>query len=165
MPARTAQSFLDKYWDKTLPVDPIAIAKAAGIEVRPSYDLGDGISGSFEYEDGAEGQHPVITYNLNDSILRQRFTVAHELGHFAFGDADHGKVFRDGSKNFNIDNYDPVEVRANQFASQLLMPTDVVNGLIEKRNITSPSELAAKFKVSGLAMHYRLKSMGWLSGY
>ena len=147
-----------------LPVDPIAIARAAGIEVRSSSQLND-ISGSFEYEDDIDGKRPVITYNINDSQVRQRFTVAHELGHFAFNDASEGKVFRDSSKNFTMDNYDPVEVRANKFASELLMPSEVVDGLIEKRNITSPAILAAKFSVSSAAMHYRLKALGWLNGY
>ena len=51
----------------------------------------------------------------------------------------------DGAQNFTMEHHDSVEVRANQFAMELLMPEDVVNGLIEKRNLTNPSVLAGRF--------------------
>ena len=82
---KTIQRFLNSYWNKRIPVDPIAIAQAAGIEVRSSAHLND-FSVSSEDEGGLDGRCPVITYNVHDSLMRQRFAMAHALGHFAFGD-------------------------------------------------------------------------------
>jgi len=156
MPARTAQAFLDRYWDRKLPVDPVAIAHSAGVKVI-SEALGT-LAGKFEIVEGVPGG-PVISYNVFDPILRQRFTIAHELGHFAL---QHGARFRDSAQEFSLANYDPVEAAANKFAAELLMPAAVVNALINGRNMTDFNTLATTFNVSTVAMKYRLKNLGWL---
>lgn len=56
-----------------------------------------------------------IIYNDNDSIERIRWTWAHELGHY----------FLKHDFN-NIDDYDIQETEANYFASQLLMPLELL---------------------------------------
>jgi len=137
-------------------VDPVAIAHAAGVKV-----IGEALgtlAGKFEIVEGISGG-PVISYNVLDPTLRQRFTIAHELGHYAL---QHGARFRDSTQSFSLANYDPVEAAANKFAAELLMPAAVVNGLINKRNITDFNTLAQLFNVSSVAMKYRLKNLGWL---
>lgn len=153
-PARIAQSYLEQYWDQTLPVDPVAIAKAAGVRVFMNPDMGR-YSGYF-YEDESG---PAIEYNGRDSLVRQRFTIAHEFGHFALR---HGPRPRDSAEAFSLTNYDPVETDANKFAAELLMPSAVVNGMIRMHDITDFERLAAMFNTSGVAMKFRLKNLGWL---
>ncbi len=153
-PKKKARLFLQKYWGGTLPVDPIRIARGAGVEVR-HWTKPNPLSGLFEYRD----ETPVIVYNKSDPEVRQRFTIAHELGHFAL---EHGKAFRDPARNFSLSNYDPEEVSANQFAAELLMPAEAVDALIAEQGITDFSKLARKFHVSEVAMEYRLKNLGWL---
>ena len=60
------------------PVPVFTLAKQLGLgcEARP---LGPNISGMLEKE--ADGQYRLY-YNENDPETRQRFTVAHEIGHF-----------------------------------------------------------------------------------
>jgi Zn-dependent peptidase ImmA (M78 family) len=153
-PARIAQSFLERHWDQQLPVDPVAIAKDAGVRVFTNPELGRYAGWFYEHE-GV----PTIEYNARDSLVRQRFTIAHELGHFAL---NHGPRPRDSAEAFSLSNYDPLESEANKFAAELLMPAAVVNGMIRMHDITDFEQLAAMFNTSGVAMKFRLKNLGWL---
>jgi Zn-dependent peptidase ImmA (M78 family) len=154
MPINAAREMLDKHWDKRLPVNPVAIAQAAGVTVYRDPNAGS-ISGRFEIADGS----PRIYVNSHESRLRQRFTIAHELGHFALR---HGSRFRDTAGSFASVQIDPVETQANRFAAELLMPAAAINGLIERRGITDFAQLVELFDVSQQAMQFRLKNLGWL---
>jgi Zn-dependent peptidase ImmA (M78 family) len=62
----------------TLPIDPIACAKYLGVNVQP-VTLEADISGLFVMKD----KMAFIRYNENEkNDKRNRFTIAHELGHF-----------------------------------------------------------------------------------
>lgn len=81
------------------------------------------------------------------SRLRDKFTLAHEMGHYFLHfkkDTEHKKAKRSGSG--------PIEWEANWFAAGLLMPQD----LIEKKHLTSASSLAYFFDVSLEAAAVRL---------
>jgi len=153
-PARIAQSYLEQHWNKELPVDPVAIAKAAGVRVFTNPDMGS-YAGWFYDHEGV----PTIEYNGRDPLVRQRFTIAHELGHFAL---KHGPRPRDSADAFSLNNYDPVETDANKFAAELLMPAAVVNGMIRTHGITDFERLSHMFNTSGVAMKFRLRNLGWL---
>lgn len=151
----TAQRILDIYWDRNIPVDIDDIARRMGVEVHylPKLAGGDDISGRFDIVNGM----PTCYIRDTDIEQRQRFTLAHELGHFAL---NHGGGFRDNSVSFNIYNYDQREVDANAFAAELLMPKMAIDYVIDKMKISLLSEFAQLFKVSVPAMRYRLKNLG-----
>lgn len=108
----------------------------------------DGLS---EYVNGI----PVIVLldGINDGA-RQRFTIAHELGHLVL--------------NINDDELDE-EKLCNRFASSLLMPKEaVVNEFGVSRSNISLYELVAfkkEYKVSIAATIYRLKDLNIISEY
>ena len=102
---------------------------------------------------------PRIVFNVVDHKLRQRFTVAHELGHHIL---HHGNSFRDPAKNFSLNNYDPKEAGANRFAAELLMPEDSLKFFVYRRGMKQVPQLAETFKVSEQAMLFRLKNLGWV---
>jgi len=105
----------------------------------------------------------VIYYKITDHPNRQRFTIAHELGHFFLGHLDgHKKMFRDTTKNYSLSTYDIYEQEANDYAARLLMPDDKISFLIETESIYDIQTLAKIFKVSEVAMTYRLKNLGWI---
>lgn len=146
---------LKTYWDQKLPVDPIAIAQKMGADVRPSDAMGD-ISGWFSLSENG----PEIHYNIKEPSVRQRFTVAHELGHYVLS---HGDNFRDPVSSFSSSNYDPIEASANKFAAELLMPATLVSRAIEDHGISDIGRLAKLFNVSEAAMKFRLKNLNWIS--
>lgn len=160
MPIKTASSLLSKYRSgkKTLklPIDPRDVAAIECVSVIADSALdAENVSGEFNYQ----GWQPVIKYNPNDSVKRQRFTIAHELGHFML---KHGHTFRDNKKNFTLLNFDAREVAANKFATELLMPSDTIDVLINQRNINDISELSKIFDVSTAAMKFRLENLGYI---
>jgi Zn-dependent peptidase ImmA (M78 family) len=137
----------------------MAVARKLGIDVAPDPALAEqNLSGIF-----SRNQHgdPSCRYNPNEPMVRQRFTVAHEIGHYVFGHK--GQLFRDPKQNFSLDSYDPSEAACNRFAAELLMPELAVKHLIMEENIQDVRALADKFGVSEVAMQYRLADLGWIS--
>lgn len=95
---------------------------------------------SYESTDGNDGyckmypNEPFIFVNMLCSKNRQRFTVAHELGHIVLGHV--GKytlINREPSVNDN-----PIEAEANVFASRLLAPACVLHEI----GVKSPQEIS-----------------------
>ncbi len=162
-PKVEARALLDRYWaDKPMPVDPVAIAALMGVQVLKG-DLPENIAGVLLKR---MGHDPRIVVQATDSKNRRRFTVAHELGHF---------VYRGATSAIDEDQYeyvdqrsslaqagtDKVEVFANQFAAELLMPESVVREA-SRRMKHATAALAAAFGVSQEAMSYRLRKLGLL---
>lgn len=117
--AREADRVLGELEIATLPVDPLAIAEARGIDVTAaSLDC----SGCLV----KAGDNFGILYS---NVLRnegfERFTVAHELGHFHLPGHPQ-KIFRNGSSmhrsRSGFISRDPIEREADLFAASLLMP-------------------------------------------
>lgn len=103
-----------------------------------------------------------IFINDADSLTRQRFTIAHELGHFLL---HKGKQFVDefsAGETFYRDGEDTAEEReANYFAACLLMPARLVEETWP--NCKDPKDAAKKFEVSEVSMTYRLKKLDLIS--
>lgn len=154
-----AETFLMSYWGLAIPVDPAAIARAAGVRVEAlSPDVPDTFSGEFNPD---EPNGPVIRYNPNHARVRQRFTLAHELGHYALG---HGAAYRDDNPaNFNVDGFDFAETAANKFAAELLMPYEVLDLMLLQMKPFSIAKAAREFDVSESALYWRMHNLGMLS--
>ena len=143
------------------PVDVKGLIKTLGIDVEFS-NLGDDISGVIERRNN--GSY-LITVNAGDSESRQRFTMAHELGHYIYhrekmGDCiEDNRMYRStyGSKHYNNNISQKEETQANQFAANLLMPSDLIVQL--KNENFSDEEIAKKLCVSQKALKIRLESL------
>lgn len=114
-----------------------------------STPLSDGFSGQII-------QMPQITgimYNSTHSQHRQRYTVAHELGHFMMNHiltATYKEVV-------NLKNKLKIEKEANIFAAELLMPKEMIKNALKSRKYTA-KELATLFDVSEEAMWFKIES-------
>ena len=99
-----------------------------------------------------------IFVNANHSEVRRRFTIAHEIAHFAL----HRDLIGDGITEdalYRSGLSDAVEREANGLAAEILMPRHLVRDAFEK-GTRSAEHLAAKFEVSPQAMEYRMKNLG-----
>ena len=137
-----------------------------------SFDLGDDVSGVLVIEENS----PRIGYNPSESNVRQRFTLAHELGHFVLHcNKKQNGLFVDSTKvMFRRQGSTPSELRqerqANAFAAAILMPEDLIKkeyeALNEQRDYltddTIVKKLSSIFKVSEIAMTYRLMNLGYI---
>ncbi|MTD33254.1 ImmA/IrrE family metallo-endopeptidase [Paludibacterium denitrificans] len=155
MVATRASAVLGKYWDGYLPVNVEAIASAMGVEVR--YEFMGETSGEIHLEDG----RPIMRVNEWDAPVRQRFTIAHELGHYALGHLreDGQKFFRDDRSHYSM-SASRLERDANHFAASILMPTDAVHYVIQNGHATTLPALTEMFGVSRAAMQYRAANLG-----
>ena len=144
-----------------VPVDKIARAQNARIQYVP-FD-GD-LSGMAFIKDGVA----VIGVNALHHPNRQRFTIAHELGHIQLHRAlieaevhlDQGSLKRDALAAAGTDNN---EIEANAFAAELLMPQALLKAALGGRSVDLEDDaaiatLARKFKVSEAAMRFRFET-------
>jgi len=93
---------------------------------------------------------------------RQRFTIAHELGHWichAHGVDSAPTYCR--SQDVSQDTDRTLEREANVFGAELLMPEVAVREAWAA--FPDTSKLASRFEVSGLAAQWRLYSFGLVS--
>lgn len=139
------------------PVRLSAIAGALGVRVVAT-DLPSGISGEIRPDPDHPGNF-VIKVNRNDSSRRQRFTVAHEIGHFLLHRDEIGNGITDDVL-YRSTLSDRREAQANRIAADLLMPQQLVDEWLERAKTLKVDNvvgfLADKFNVSEAAMKIRL---------
>lgn len=154
-----ASATLRAHWDGQVPVNVVAVARGLRLEVIADAELsarGDGLSAVLEH--GASGQL-TLRYNSKDAHVRQRFAIAHAIGHFVLG---HRGVREDPPGHFSARVLNPEERACNRFATELLMPAPSVKHVIMKEELTDIQALAERFAVSEVAMAYRLEQLGWI---
>jgi Zn-dependent peptidase ImmA (M78 family) len=152
------------------PVDVRLIAQRLGLTIV-SLDLGEDVSGLLL----SKGDSTVIAVQHGDNEKRQRFTIAHEIGHFylrhQFTPGEHVHVDRGHAvtprNSRSSTGVDPKEIEANQFAACLLMPSALISAKIKTLGVKQLRDfhitgLADEFKVSEQAMTIRLSTLGYL---
>lgn len=163
------KSILEDYKINTAPVDIEKICTELGISIkRGSFE--DDLSGFAFNRRGTQ----VIGVNAEDGPLRQRFTIAHELGHLKLDPRDSinydlhfAMHLRDTTSSLGTKLK---EVEANFFAAEILMPAAFLRKDIarlaksgidfEDDNIVS--KLAKEYQVSQHAMSVRLASLHYV---
>lgn len=159
------EKLFDQLGNGGVPVDVEGIARSLGLEVIYA-DLGDGNSGLL-ISDGATAQ---ICVEESESSVRQRFTIAHEIGHYSlrhqFENGEHVHVDKGNYISQRgptaSDGSNAKEIEANQFAAALLMPSNSIRQWAAKfaGDDKQVSRLSEMFNVSEQAMTIRLTSLG-----
>jgi Zn-dependent peptidase ImmA (M78 family) len=145
--------------------DLLSICEELGINVFKQDFFDDTLSGLIE----KDGDQWAIYVDSTDPIERQRFTIAHELGHFFSWKAgklskavldSHGELedkaylTRDTATNS-----DPIETEANAIAAELLMPKNIIEAMIAEN--LNPDEMAKQLNVSASALAFRLINLNY----
>jgi Zn-dependent peptidase ImmA (M78 family) len=164
-----AQNLLARLAIKSLPTPVEKIAKALGAEVRFA-PFDEELSGMIYVKEGV----PIIGVNSLHHPNRQRFTIAHELGHLELHremitsnvhvDKEFPALMRDTKSSTGTEQ---IEIEANQFAAELLMPRLMIDQVLAGKQFDIDDdrpieELAKKFRVSKQALEYRIRSVGHL---
>jgi len=170
-PRREALRVLEKHHrTHRLPVDIEAIAgEYATVAKRP---LDRDVSAVLA---PLEGGKWLILVNEEHVEVRQRFSIAHELGHlllhaYTAPHADRAFRFRDARSS---EGSALEEIQANRFAAELLMPADQVLSALRTQQLDhapeTPEEdrtlqdvatnLAGRLKVSTQAMTIRISTL------
>ncbi|MFD6073738.1 ImmA/IrrE family metallo-endopeptidase, partial [Amycolatopsis lurida] len=153
-----AERFLAQHGTVSPPVPVEDIATWLGAEVvrAPS----EGTESAFLVRDG---RRVIIGVNSRQSRRRQRFSIAHELGHWQMHEGR--PLIIDHSIRINRRNElssaatDTEEIEANSFAAALLMPKKWVQDAVDREQLLGVNDrdqltqsLAKEFDVSTEAM-------------
>ncbi|HLO97647.1 MAG TPA: ImmA/IrrE family metallo-endopeptidase [Fimbriimonas sp.] len=159
---------LRQLYSLSTPVDVKATAERLGIAVMMNQLEAD-VSGMLILHGG----RAFIAVNQGHHRTRQRFSIAHEIGHYVLhrGKSD---LFVDGSYSMHRDSQSSTgeviwEIQANAFAAELLVPELELRSIVGARQIdpfdeTTIRRIAAHFDVSPYALSVRLGALG-LSGH
>ena len=155
---------------------PIPIEMIArNLNTHVSYEPFDGDLSGVLYKDKED---TIIGVNSSHPLTRQRFTIAHEIGHLILHEPDTVHI----DKNFRLhfrnelssQATDIREIEANAFAAAILMPAnllrskfdDVIREGIDIDSGTDEiSSLAREFQVSSQALMIRLSKLGMLENF
>lgn len=155
-----ARSIILRQGIKSAPVPIDKIARTCGVTLQYA-PFDDELSGMAFIKNGV----PFIGVNSLHHPNRQRFTIAHELGHHILhkdllGNSVHvDKVIlkRDRISSSGVDLN---EIEANAFAAEILMPTAWIETLIsdglDVADEVKVSDIARKFKVSVAALQFKI---------
>lgn len=107
-----------------LPIDLLALAKSRDILVEAKPSVAKGVSGML-LRVGDDFAIGYATHIKSNGF--QRFSIAHELGHYFLGHADAmfrgGKTVHESQAGFG--SREQIELEADHFAAGLLMPSDL----------------------------------------
>lgn len=164
---RIVKGILQKHNIVAPPIPIELIAKKEGVLLKYSV-FEDNISGLLYRKNNKD----VIGVNEDHSPNRQRFTIAHEFGHYILNHQGnlfvdkHHKLYRN---EISKEGTSREERQANKFAAEILMPEEMLINELSKYDdpdIEDPSQLnkiAEKFKVSPQALTIRLANLGVIS--
>ncbi|MDX2085494.1 MAG: ImmA/IrrE family metallo-endopeptidase [Candidatus Melainabacteria bacterium] len=160
---RNLIDLIKEYTSEPVPVQIEYLIRDLGIELNKKAELDPDIAGQIELENGRYK----ISINRNDHYFRQRFTMAHELGHYIFhrelldsGCIVDNRLYRNTNSSAQVTELH--ESEANHFAANLLMPLHHIKKDFEEALSESlPEEkalarVAAKWQVSPAAMRIQL---------
>jgi Zn-dependent peptidase ImmA (M78 family) len=167
--ARVAK-ILNDFGVRVPPVPVDKIAKGLGAQLRFS-PLDEELSGMIYISGGT----PIIGVNSLHHPNRQRFSIAHETAHLVLhrplisGKVHVDKEFQVPLMRLNRDEIsalgtDKIEIQANQFAAELLMPRAWFEAALASKSFDIDNEgpldeLAKKFRVSRQALEYRIRNL------
>lgn len=148
----------------------VTSASEAAMKVRASWQVGDGpianlvsfieatgilvVEGDFGGADidgitlRPPGMKPVVVLNSDRPADRKRFSLAHEYGHVVL----------------HAFPYEAMEMEANEFAAELLMPrSGILPDLRRELSIPRLGQLKQKWRTAMAAIIYRAKTLGAIS--
>ena len=153
-----ARKVLEDYKLNQLPIDVEGLCDSLGITINYvdfsaiEGKVGKEISGAIK----KNGETYTILVNEDESDVRARFTIAHELGHYFLHVKNDSRQI---VTSFRRDRSHR-ETAANKFAAELLMPKKLIKEEYSKMVIPVSDTLAKKFEVSKPAMRIRLDGLG-----
>ena len=144
-------------------VDPKYIANQLGINVIKNDYLPDNEAGKCYIQDDI-----TIEYKPQNTIYRENFSIAHELGHIVKHMSPANNTFTDSSellyaRNDYIDSLTLEEKEADEFAGYLLIPEESLNSIVDQlteEESISASLISDIYKVSEGTVYHALKSRG-----
>ena len=148
-----ANKIIYSYWNLKISVDVYQVAENMGFHIVENQNEDN--NAILNLNNNNESH----INNLNEQKLQNRFTIAHQLGHYFL---NHKKtkqddfIFVDDDDVFNgKKNYDYREVEANMFAARLLIPTDALREIMINVKNATIEDVAQLFQVKESYIAYK----------
>lgn len=172
-----ARNMLEKACALAQPVDLALVLDKLELELRVN-PMEEEYSGFL-----AVDKRMIVVNELHPAV-RQRFTIAHEIGHYDLhrSDQDAADVFIDRTTDFDNEQETyfrrsqlsaadyRMEAEANAYAAGLLMPRELLERYLDRHlgeidlSKTEGIEMVAEaFDVSRIAMGYRLRNLNLIA--
>lgn len=136
---------------QSAPVDLAGMARGLGLVVSSDPSLPQDVSGYIK----RDKQGYFIGVNPKHALVRQRFTVAHEIAHYLLHRDQIGDgVLDDALYRSSLSS--ALEAEANKWAAAILMPPQLIERLRAETPGINNSELASRLQVSTQALSIRL---------
>lgn len=154
-----AEKLLREFPAEHLPIDVFGLIEKKGLNIIFE-EIEDEHSGFLLVEKGKA----TVAINSGHHINRQRFTAAHELGHYMLHAKGTDHFFADQAFQRSVASStgeDTIEVDANRFAAEILMPKNRIEEKAGGKTLTDVDvyRLALDFRVSEQAMTLRLVNL------
>ncbi|MFC4621904.1 ImmA/IrrE family metallo-endopeptidase [Comamonas nitrativorans] len=150
-----AEGVLRTYWDQTVPVNLAHIAKAMQITVALS-ELGSACA----RVELPPQRKPRIVIDRSQPLERQRYGVAHALGHLALHHLRPGGAHTiEVSDSYHCDVQLRIDSEANDFALRLLMPEQALRESLHDLQLGQLEQLALLFQVAPILIKQRMADL------
>lgn len=147
-----AKNFCQEHNISNYPVNIVNLCSQNGLKVFEEY-LPNDVSGFIvvqpdDFENYKTGK--LIVVNLSDIPKRRRFTIAHELAHYILHKQESATLYahRDAGQHGGI------ETEADTFASNILMPENLVRIAIKRLESESRVKLPLSMKISYISNEF-----------
>lgn len=159
-----AQKIISALEFKQYPIPIVDILNKLNFSVFSS-DMPDGISGFLLISPDLKedfGSDKIMAVDKNDKIGRQRFTLAHEFGHYLF-DYDENRDYRFVSTYKMADSESEEEKIPSRFAAEFLMPSEIFKSryseLAKLTKYERFKQLIEDFNVTEKSVEFRFKEL------
>ncbi|KXS40967.1 MAG: hypothetical protein AWU54_1788 [Candidatus Frackibacter sp. T328-2] len=142
-PEHKARELLHSFGILKPPINPYNICSRLNIKISHAYF--DKANAFFTLKNGVK--EIILNHSINYS-LREKFTIAHEIGHYWL---NHGQITACPTSDImNYESNEKIELEADRFAAELLMPSFTFAEDVDKLplSIRSFKILAKKYKTS-----------------
>ncbi len=142
---------------KEAPIKLFPIAEKLNLEIIPYDDFPNDVSALLL----KQKERSIIGVNTKHSKTRQRFSIAHEIGHYVLAHykesyLDLTDIYEDAN-NLHSSLKDFEEKEANCFASELLIPAGMITKDFKK--LKDAPSLAEQYEVSDQALWIKLMKL------
>lgn len=147
-------------------LDLVKLCDRLGLNCYEAVFENNGLSGAILKDE--DGERFSIYVNKDHHPNRQRFTIAHEIGHY-ISYLLHSHSYQQLAESDGFEDYllalradgviSNAETEANQIAAELLMPEAIVKELVNRD--ASIETMKKTFGVSEAALSIRLNSLGY----
>ena len=151
-PSQLANSIYNKYWDGYIPINVEKMIREMGYQIQESNEIDCALY-------TVSNEEIIFSIRKDFSSKRKRYVLAHLLGLVLMNIPLTHLI---NLNSFSPSQANSVDRKAQCFATCLLVPKEILDLMVIKKNMTNVNDLANTFDVSCNVIMKKLKLDDWL---